>query len=67
MGVTTFLSALTGSFSQGAGNNPTVSIMEAGIEAANMDVRYINCLVAPEHLANAVKGAIAKGWLGFNC
>ena len=67
MGVTTFLSALTGSFSQGAGNNPTVSIMEAGFEAAHMDVRYINCEVAPEHLANAVKGAIAMGWLGFNC
>ena len=67
MGVTTFLSALTGSFSQGAGNNPTVSIMEAGFEEAHMDVRYINCEVAPEHLANAVKGAIAMGWLGFNC
>ena len=67
MGVTTFLSALTGSFSQGAGNNPTVSIMEAGFEAAHMDVRYINCEVAPEHLANAIKGAIAMGWLGFNC
>jgi shikimate dehydrogenase len=65
--VTTFLSALTGSFSQGAGNNPTVSIMEAGFEEAHMDVRYINCEVAPEHLANAVKGAIAMGWLGFNC
>ena len=67
MGVTTFLSALTGSFSQGAGNNPTVSIMEAGFEEAHMDVRYINCEVAPEHLANAVKGAIAMVWLGFNC
>ena len=67
MGVTTFLSALTGSFSQGAGKNPTVSIMEAGFEAAHMDVRYINCEVAPEDLGNAVKGAIAMGWLGFNC
>jgi shikimate dehydrogenase len=65
--VSNFLSALTGSFSQGAGKNPTVSIMEAGFEAAHVDVRYINCEVAPEDLANAVKGAIAMGWLGFNC
>jgi len=41
--------------------------MEAGYAAAHIDVRYINCEVAPEHLANAVAGAIAMGWLGFNC
>ena len=65
--MTSFLSALTGSFSQSAANNPTVSIMEAGYAAADMDVRYINCEVAPDQLGDAVAGAIAMGWLGFNC
>ncbi len=62
-----FLSDITGSFSQGAGKNPTVAIMEAGYAAAGMDVRYLNCEVAPAQLADAVSGAIAMGWLGFNC
>jgi shikimate dehydrogenase len=65
--MTSFLSGLTGSFSQSAAKNPTVAIMEAGYAASNLDVRYINCEVAPENLAAAVSGAIAMGWLGFNC
>jgi len=63
----TFLSALTGSFSQSAAENPTVAIMEAGYRAHNLDVRYINCEVPPEKLSDAVAGAVAMGWLGFNC
>lgn len=65
--MTSFLSALTGSFSQSAAQNPTVAVMEAGYAAHNLDVRYINCEVAPEQLADAVSGAVAMGWLGFNC
>jgi len=65
--MTSFLSGLTGSFSQSAAENPTVAIMEAGYAARNLDVRYINCEVAPEKLSDAVSGAIAMGWLGFNC
>lgn len=65
--MTSFLSGLTGSFSLSAAKNPTVAVMEAGYRANNLDVRYINCDVSPEKLADAVAGAIAMGWLGFNC
>jgi shikimate dehydrogenase len=65
--MTSFLSGLTGSFSLSAAENPTVAVMEAGYSASNLDVRYINCEVAPEELADAVSGALAMGWLGFNC
>lgn len=65
--MTSFLSGLTGSFSIPADKNPTVSLMEAGYKASNLDLRYINCEVAPEKLADAVAGAVAMGWLGFNC
>jgi Shikimate dehydrogenase substrate binding domain len=32
-----------------------------------LDIRYINCEVPPEKLTDAVKGARAMGWIGFNC
>jgi shikimate dehydrogenase len=67
MSETTFLSQLTGSFSTSAAQNPTVAIMEAAFADAGLDCRYINCEVPPEHLARAVNGAIAMGWIGFNC
>ena len=41
--------------------------MEAAYADARMDVRYLNCEVPPAHLADAVRGAIGMGWLGFNC
>jgi shikimate dehydrogenase len=31
-----------------------------------VDARYINCEVLPEHLGDAVRGARAMGWAGFN-
>lgn len=62
-----FLSKLVGSFSQGAADNPTVAMEEAAFRHHKMDVRYINCEVPPEQLADAVRGAKAMGWLGFNC
>lgn len=65
--MTSFASGLTGSFSQSAAQNPTVRIMEAGYAARGLDIRYINCEVAPADLAAAVSGAVAMGWLGFNC
>jgi shikimate dehydrogenase len=63
----TFLSELTGSFSTSAAQNPTVAIMEAGYAAAGLEIRYVNCEVPAEQLADAVRGAIGQGWLGFNC
>jgi shikimate dehydrogenase len=62
-----FLSRLTGSFSQGAAENPTVAMIEAAYRNHGIDARYINCEVAPEALADAVRGARAMGWAGFNC
>jgi shikimate dehydrogenase len=61
-----FLSTLVGSFSQGANGNPTVAMIEAAFRHHGLDWRYINCEVPPEHLADAVKGARAMGWRGFN-
>ncbi len=63
----TFLPALTGSFSQPAGENPTVAIVEAAYAHHGIHARYLNCEVAPEDLSGAVQGAWAMGWLGFNC
>ncbi len=62
-----FLSTLVGAFSQGAADNPTVAMVGAAFRHHGMDVRYINCEVAPEDLGDAVRGARAMGWAGFNC
>ncbi len=61
------LPALTGSFSTPAAGNPTVAIMEAAYHHHDIDARYLNCDVAAEHLGDAVRGATAMGWIGFNC
>jgi shikimate dehydrogenase len=61
------LPALTGSFSTPAAGNPTVAIMEAAYHHHDIDARYLNCEVAAEHLGDAVRGATAMGWIGFNC
>lgn len=63
----TFLSGITGSFATSAAQNPTVAIMEAAFADAGLDCRYLNCEVPAESLADAVRGAVAMGWLGFNC
>lgn len=62
-----FLSQLSGSFAQPAAENPTVAMIEAAYRQLGLDWRYINCEVAPEGLADAVRGARAMGWAGFNC
>lgn len=62
-----FLSQLTGSFAQPCAENPTVAMVEAAYQHHRLDWRYINCEVAPEGLGDAVRGARAMGWAGFNC
>jgi shikimate dehydrogenase len=62
-----FLSALTGLFAHPAAENPTVVMVEAAYRALGLDARYLTCEVPPESLADAVRGAKAMGWLGFNC
>jgi shikimate dehydrogenase len=62
-----FLSLLTGSFATPAAENPTVAMIEAAYRHHGIDARYVNCDVAPEQLGDAVRGARAMGWAGFNC
>ena len=62
-----FLPRLTGSFSQPAADNPTVAIMEAAYAHHGLNYRYINTDVPPHLLADAVRGAKAMGFVGFNC
>lgn len=62
-----FLLPLTGSFAQPAAENPTVAMIEAAYCHHGLDWRYINVEVAPDDLADAVRGARAMGWRGFNC
>lgn len=65
--VRSFVSLLTGSFSTPAGDNPTVAMVEAAYAAMGLDARYVNCEVSSADLAEAVRGARAMGWAGFNC
>jgi shikimate dehydrogenase len=62
-----FLSQLTGLFASPAAENPTVAMIEAAYRHHGIDARYINCEVAPKDLEAAVRGAVAMGWVGFNC
>lgn len=62
-----FLSILTGSFALPAAENPTGAMVEAAYRHHGLDARYLNCEVAPDALGDAVRGARAMGWVGFNC
>jgi shikimate dehydrogenase len=61
-----FTSELVGSFSEGSNGNPTVAMIEAAFRHHGLNWRYINCEVPPDRLADAVRGARAMGWGGFN-
>jgi shikimate dehydrogenase len=63
----TFLGVHTGSFSTPAAGNPTVVMVEAAYRHHGLDARYLNCEIAPGSLGDAVAGARAMGWAGFNC
>lgn len=62
-----FLHDLVGSMSQGAAGNPTVAMIEAAFHHHHLHWRYVNMEVAPDDLADAVRGARALGFRGFNC
>lgn len=62
-----FLKQLTGSFSTPAAGNPTGVMVEAAYEHHGIPARYINCDVEASGLEAAVRGAMAMGWIGFNC
>lgn len=62
----TFLSELTGCFSTPSRGNPSVAMVEAAYKYHKLNFRYINCEVSTKNLANAVLGAKAMNWMGFN-
>jgi len=62
-----FLHDLTGVFAMPAAENPTVEMVEAAYRHHGLKFRYLTCEVAPEKLGDAVLGARAMGWVGFNC
>jgi shikimate dehydrogenase len=62
-----FLSLITGSFAKPAAENPTVAMVEAAYRHHGIDARYLNCEVGQDQLGDAIRGARAMGWVGFNC
>lgn len=62
-----FLKEITASFAQPAAENPTVEMIEAAYRHHELPWRYVNFEVAPESLADAVRGARAMRFAGFNC
>jgi shikimate dehydrogenase len=62
-----FVSLITGSFSTPAAENPTVAMVEAAYQHHRINARYLNCDVPSDALGDAVRGARAMGWVGFNC
>lgn len=67
MSAKNFLHELVGSMSQGAAGNSTVAMIEAAFRHHGLHWRYVNMEVAPADLADAVRGARAMGFCGFNC
>lgn len=62
-----FKQELTGCFGQPVAENPTQAMIEAAYRHHGLDWRYLTIEVAPEGLADAVRGARAMGFAGFNC
>ncbi len=62
-----FRQELVGLFGQPVEENPTQAMVEAAFAAAGLDWRYLTIEVAPDALGDAVRGARAMGFRGFNC
>ena len=62
-----FLPTLVGCFAKPVAENPTVVMMEAAFAHHGIHARYVNMEVGPDDLADAVRGAKAQGYIGFNC
>ena len=67
MSALNFLPILTGCFAKPVAENPTVIMMEAAFRHHGIDARYVNMEVGPDQLGEAVRGAKAQGYIGFNC
>ena len=62
-----FKQELTGAFGQPIAENPTQYMIESAFRHHGLDWRYLSLEVAADGLADAVKGARAMGFRGFNC
>lgn len=62
-----FKQELTGCFGQPVAENPTQAMIEAAYRHHGLDWRYLTIEVAPQDLGDAVRGARAMGFRGFNC
>src|SRR3954447_16349437 len=62
-----FKQELVAVFGQPVAENPTQVMIEAAFRALDLDWRYLTIEVAPADLAEAVRGARAMGFRGFNC
>jgi shikimate dehydrogenase len=62
-----FKQELTGCFGKPVAENPTQAMIEAAYRHHGLAWRYLTIEVAPEDLADAVRGARAMGFAGFNC
>jgi shikimate dehydrogenase len=67
MPVYSFKQELVAVFGQPVAENPTQVMIEAAFRALDLDWRYLTIEVAPADLADAVRGARAMGFRGFNC
>jgi len=67
MSALNFLPILTGCFAKPVAENPTVVMMEAAFQHHGINARYVNMEVGPDQLGEAVRGAKAQGYIGFNC
>jgi shikimate dehydrogenase len=62
-----YKSELAAVFGHPVAENPTIVMMEAAFRELGLDCRYLTIEVLPEALADAVRGARAMGFMGFNC
>src|SRR5947209_8386484 len=65
--VLNFKQELTACFGKPVAENPTQVMIEAAYRHHGLNWRYLTIEVDPEHLGDAVRGARAMGFAGFNC
>jgi shikimate dehydrogenase len=65
--VLNFKQELTAAFGSPIAENPTQAMVEAAYRHHGLDWRYLTIEVSEEGLADAVRGARAMGFRGFNC
>ncbi|MFO0908497.1 MAG: shikimate dehydrogenase [Isosphaeraceae bacterium] len=62
-----FKQELVGVFGWPVAENPTQAMIEPAFAAMGLDWRYLTVEVQPDALPDAVRGARAMNWRGFNC